>query len=169
MGRVADKCFNVEYEERKDFDPSNRLQLMEYQMRNELAYINKLSNLSLGRDAASEHKPELSRAIVEITAAKNVTTVDQKNNDTECLKKTRYKNTNIRAFPGRNEEILEDMVEFSEPPILDKHVNNCHPKKKLKLSMKQISNIIFKTLFFTVCRINTFAKINYSETSKPLY
>ncbi|XP_016660514.1 uncharacterized protein LOC100160693 [Acyrthosiphon pisum] len=138
MGRVADKCFKVEYEERKDFDPSNRLHLMEYQMRNELAYINKLSNLSLGRDVASEHKPELSRAIVEISAAKNVTTDEQKNNDIECPKKTRYKNTNIRAFPGRNEDVLEDMVEFSVPPILDKHVNNCHPKKKLKLSRRKI-------------------------------
>ncbi|KAL4143918.1 hypothetical protein QTP88_006171 [Uroleucon formosanum] len=148
MGRVADKCFKVKYEERKDFDPSNKLQLMEYQMRSELAYINKLSNLALGRDAASEHKPELSRTIMEINAAQNVTTVDQKNNDIECLKRTRYKNTNIRAFPGRNEDILEDMVEFSEPPILDKQVNNCHPKKKLKLSKKQISDYIFKCFFF---------------------
>lgn len=143
MGRVADKCFKVEYEERKDFDPSNRLQLMEYQMRNELAYINKLSNLCLGRDVVTEHKPDLSRAIVEISAAKNVTTVEQKYNDIESPKKNRYKNTNTRAFPGRNEDILEDMVEFSEPPILDKHVNNCHHKKRLKLSRRKIlSNII---------------------------
>lgn len=144
MGRVADQCFKVQYEERKNFDPSNRLQLMEYQMRNELAYINKLSNLSLGREVTSEYKPELSKVIEEINAAKTVTTVDQKNNDTECLKKSRYKNTNARAFPGRNEEILEDMVEFSEPPILDKHINHCHPKKKLKLSRRKISNNISK-------------------------
>jgi len=111
-------------------------------MRNELLYINKLSNLSLGREVTSEHKPELSRVIEEINATKTVTTVDQKNNDIECSKKTRYKNTNTRAFPGRNEEILEDMVEFSEPPILDKNVSNCHPKKKLKLSRRKISNNI---------------------------
>jgi len=144
MGRVADKCFKVQHEERKNIDPSNRLQLMEYQMRNELAYTNKLSNLSLGREVTSEYKPELSRAIEAINTAKTVTTVDQKNNDTECPKKPRYKNTNARAFPGRNEEILEDMVEFAEPPILDKQINNCHPKKKLKLSRRKISNNIFK-------------------------
>jgi len=143
MGRVADKYFNVQYEERKNFDPSNRLQLMEYQMRNELTYINKLSKLSLGREIASENKPELSKVIEEINTAKTGTTVDQKNNEIECPKKTRYKNANARAFPGRNEEILEDMVELSEPPILDKHVNNCHPKKKLKLSRRKISNNIF--------------------------
>lgn len=144
MGRVADKCFNVQYEERKDFDPSNRLQLMEYQMRNELAYINKLSKLSLGHGAAFEYKPELSKAIVEISTAKTVTTVNQKNNEIERKKKNRYKNTNIRAFPGRNEDMLKDMVELSEPPNLEKNINICHPKKKLKLSRRRIKKHITK-------------------------
>jgi len=143
MGRVADMSFKIQYEERKDFDPFNKLQLMESQIRNELKYINKLSNLSLGRDAAPEYKPVLSQAIVEIKSAKNVNKVQQQNNDTDCPKKPRYKNPNFRAFPGKNEEILEDMVELLEPPIPDKPVNNCHHKKKLKLSKKQISNNFF--------------------------
>ncbi|KAE9527865.1 hypothetical protein AGLY_012689 [Aphis glycines] len=140
MGRVADKCFKTQYEERKNLDIFNKLELMEYQMRQELAYINKLSNLSLGRDAVPDYKPELSRVIVEINSARTVTTVKQQIDDIDCPKKPRYKNTNIRAFPGRNEEILKDMVELSEPPIIDKNVNNCHPKKKLKLSRRKIKN-----------------------------
>lgn len=144
MGRVADKCFKTEYEERKSLDLFNKLELMEYQMRQELAYINKLSNLSLGRDAVPDYKPELSRVILEINSARTVTTVKQQNDDIDYLKKPRYRNTNFRAFPGKNEEILKDMIEFSEPPIIDKNVNNCHPKKKLKLSRRKISNNIKK-------------------------
>jgi len=156
MGRIADKCFKTQYEERKSLDLFNKLELMEYQMRQELAYINKLSNLFLGRDAIPDYKPELSRVIVEINSARTVTTVKQQNDDIDCPKKPRYKNTNFRAFPGKNEEILKDMVELSEPPIIDKNVNNCHPKKKLKLSRRKISNNIKKYLLLNNGRyINT--------------
>ncbi|XP_026805383.1 uncharacterized protein LOC113548615 [Rhopalosiphum maidis] len=144
MGRVADKCFKTQYEERTNLDLFNKLELMEYQMRNELAYINKLSNLSLNRDAAPDYKPELSRVIVEINAAKTIPKANQQNDDIDCQKKPRYKNTNFRAFPGKNEDILEDMVEFSEPPIPEKNTNNCHHKKKLKLSRKQMKKHIKK-------------------------
>ncbi|XP_025195337.1 uncharacterized protein LOC112594647 [Melanaphis sacchari] len=144
MGRVADHYFKTQYEERKNLDLLNKLELMEDQIRHELTYINKLSNMSLGRDATPDYKPELSRVIVEINAAKNVTTAKQQNDDIDCPKKPRYKNTNFRAFPGKNEDVLEDMIEFSEPSVLDKNVDNCHPKKKLKLSKKQIKNHIKK-------------------------
>lgn len=125
---MADKYFQIEYEERKDFDPFNKLQLMDHQMRNELAYIKKLSNLTLGHDAVPEYKSPLAEELVEISIHKKPDLV-KINNETINTKKTRYKNKKHIAFPGKNENVLEDMVITTEVPNCDEEIF-VHPKKK---------------------------------------
>lgn len=143
LGRVADKHFATEYEERKDFDPSKKLQLMEDQMRNELTYINKLANLTIGHDAISEYKPELSKVLVEINTAKAVNMSDQKVNDEiDSLQKKRYKYKKCIAFPGKNENVLDDMVTIAEVSKQSEPTVHCHPRKKLKMSKKSNNNKI---------------------------
>lgn len=136
MGRVADNNFKIQYEERKDFDQINRLQTMEHQMRNELTYINKLSNLSLGHDVAPEYKAELSQVLIQIDTSHNFKSLKQPNDGIDTEKKKIFWYRKPRAFPGKNEDILEDMVEFLPPPVSEP-VDNCHPKKKLKMSKRR--------------------------------
>jgi len=140
LGRVADKQFQTVYEERKEFDPISKVQLMEQQMRNELTYINMLSNLTLGHNAAPEYKPALSETLIEVNAVKNVNVNKRQssNQDANKLKKPRYKNKKSVAFPGKNESILEDMV-ITPPEVLKQKtpINNaCHPRKKLMKTKK---------------------------------
>lgn len=130
LGRVADKYFQIDYEERKEFDPFNKLQLMDQQMRNELAYINKLSNLTLGHDSAPEYKSQLAEELVEINIPKKSDIV-KINNETDT-KKMRYKNKKYIAFPGKNEDVLEDMVITTEVPNCDDQISYQPKKKKSK-------------------------------------
>lgn len=135
MGRVADKHFAIEYEERREFDPTKRLQLMEDQMRKELTYINKLTNLTLGHDFVSEYKPELSKVLVEINMVKAVNTSGQKVNEKiNSLQKKRYKNKKCIAFPGKNENVLDDMVTFEEISTQSDLTVQYHRKKKQKIT-----------------------------------
>lgn len=141
MGRVADKHFATEYEERREFDPTKRLQLMEDQMRNELTYINKLTNLTLGHDFVSEYKPELSKLLVEINMVKAVNTSGQKVNEKfKSLQKKRFKNKKCIAFPGKNENVLDDMVTIAEIPKQSEPIVHSHPKKRRKISKKSNNN-----------------------------
>jgi len=147
MGRVSDKYFQVEYEEREEFEISNKLNLMEQQMRNELIYINKLSNLTLGRDAAPEYQTELLKLLAETNSAKNVDIVEDKTNKNICSKKNRYRNKKNIAFPGVNENVLEDMVTIiEEPDSLDEETIHYDSKNKLKISKKSKN----KFLIFTI-------------------
>lgn len=146
MGRVADKYFKIEYEERRDFS-FNRLQLIEHQIRDEVAYINKLSNLTLGRDAAPGYKAELSSVLEEINNPKKSSIIKNKISEKKCLKKVRYKNKNVIAFPGKNENILEDMVTTVEPPH-EQPSKTCKPTKK--------SNITFLYLIYLFIKQHSF-------------
>lgn len=104
---------------------------MEHQMRSELAYINKLSNLSLGHEAASEYKSQLSEQLVEINVPEKSDIV-KINKETVYEKKMRYKNKKYIAFPGKNEDVLEDMVITTEIPNSDDQTNYQPKKKKSK-------------------------------------
>lgn len=137
MGRVADKYFQIEYEEREEFDIFNKLQLIEPQMRNELAYINKLSNSALGRDVAQEYKVGLSKVLVEIDIAEKINKIEENNVvGTACTNKRRYKMCQTRAFPGVNDDILQDMVITPEPSNPSEGTVKCGSKKKHKLPKK---------------------------------
>lgn len=144
MGRVADKHFQTKYEERENFDVFDKCQLMEQQMRNELTYINKLSNLTFGRDAAPECKTDLSTLLMNISTAKkpDVSIKKLQSNETIGMKKNRYKNKNSIAYPGVNENVLKDMVTTVKPPEYVERVENCNPKKKQKLQKKCKSSSI---------------------------
>lgn len=144
MGRVADKHFQTKYEERENFDVFDKCQLMEQQMRNELTYINKLSNLTFGRDAAPECKTDLSTLLMNISTAKkpDVSIKKLQSNETICMKKNRYKNKNSIAYPGVNENVLKDMVTTVKPPEYVERVENCNPQKKQKLQKKCKSSSI---------------------------
>lgn len=111
MGRVADNYFKIEYEKRNDIDLINKLQLMEQQMHTELSYINKLSNLTLGREVAPESKAKLSKTLMEISGDGqfNANTYNTKSSNDDISKK-RYKNKMGVCFPGKNDNILDDMV-----------------------------------------------------------
>jgi len=139
LGRVADKQFKIEYEERREFDPIDKLQLMEQQMRNELAYINRLSNMTLGHNVAPEYKPKLSKTFIEINTEKSVN-LNQcpKNRVVKKLNKSRYKNKKNVAFPGKNDNILDDMVVIAETSKQTMStINNCHLRNKLKKLKKR--------------------------------
>lgn len=135
MGHSADKYFKIDYEERTEFNPYYKLQLMEHQMRDELTYINKLSSLALNREIAPDYKAELTPALEMITNIKDDDSVKQQVYENASLKKKRYRNKMNVAFPGKNDDLLEDMVVMAKPPPIEPIVN-CHPKKKLKLSKK---------------------------------
>jgi len=123
------------YEERKVLDPISKLQLMEQQMRNELAYVNKLSNLTLGHDAVPEYKPELSNTLLEIHMEELSVNNRQSTQNTKQSKVPRYKYKRNVAYPGKNENILDDMVITAEPSEQNAPTSsNCHPRKKLKMS-----------------------------------
>lgn len=141
MGRVADKYFGIVYEERRDFSFS-RLQLIEHQIRDELAYINKLSNLTLGHDAAPGYKAELSSVLVEINDSKTSSIIKNKVKEEKRLKKVRYKNKNVIAFPGKNENLLEDMVITVES-------SPEQPTKKFKATKKS-NNTFFYVIYLII-------------------
>lgn len=126
MGRVADNYFKIEYEKRSNIEPINKLQLMEQQMRTELSYINKLSNLTLGRDIAPECKVELSKALIEISAVKQLDTINLPKDD---ISKKRYKNKKVVVFPGKNDNMLEDMVTTAKSSD-ELYPSNSHSRKK---------------------------------------
>lgn len=145
MGRVADKHFQTKYEERETFDMFDKCQLMEQQMRNELTYINKLSNLTFGRNAAPECKTDLSTLLMNISTAKKPDVLINKklqSNETIGTKRNRYKNKNSIAYPGVNESVLKDMVTTVKPSEYIEKVDNCNPKKKQKLQKKCKSSSI---------------------------
>lgn len=144
MGRVADKHFQTKYEERENFDVFDKCQLMEQQMRNELTYINKLSNLTFGRNAAPECKTDLSTLLMNISAAKkpDVSIKKLQSSETIGIKRNRYKNKNSIAYPGVNENVLKDMVTTVKPSEYIERVNNCNKKKKQKLQKKCKSSSI---------------------------
>lgn len=128
LGRTADKYFQIQYEERKGYDFSNKLQLMEHQMRNETAYINRLSKLALGHKAVSEYKPQLSVEVNDDLKKSNI--VKNINNKTASSKNIRYKNKKTHAFPGKNDNVLEDMVLINEAVPDEDKIKCEQPKKK---------------------------------------
>lgn len=139
LGRVADKQFQIEYEERREFDPIDKLQLMEQQMRNELAYINRLSTLTVGHNVAPEYKPELSKTLITINTEKSVNVNQcQNNQNVKKLNKSRYRNKKNTAFPGKNDNVLDDMVVTAETSKEITTINDCHPRTELKKSKKSI-------------------------------
>lgn len=125
MGRVADKYFKIEYEERSDIDPINKLQLMEQQMHKELLYINKLSNLTLGRNVAPETNAELSKVLKHINVVEQLDTTKLQNDV-----KKRYKNKKNVVFPGKNDNVLEDMVTIVKSPEEKTSYSDLKKKKK---------------------------------------
>jgi len=144
MARVADKHFQTEYEERKELDLLNKFQLIEQQMRNELTYINKLNNQSLKHDIGPEYKAVLSKTLEDISTAhksdqKSSVLIKQQSDETDIMKKGRYKNSKNIAFPGVNEDILEDMVTCVEPQEHNETLTNNSDTKKRKKKKEKTS------------------------------
>lgn len=118
LGRVADRYFLTDYEDNTIFNPFSKLKLMEDQMRTELAYINKLSKMTLGHIVASEYKPMLSQALLQIeNDTKYETEIQEHSYKNSSSKQTRYKHKQTIAFPGKNDNILDDMVVMAGEPI----------------------------------------------------
>lgn len=163
MGCVADKHFQTNYEERDNFDVFNKCQLMEQQMRNELIYINKLSNMTFGRNATPEHKTNLSTLLIDISTAKksDVTIKKLQSNETTDTKRNRYKNKNSIAYPGVNENVLKDMVTIVKPLECTQRIDSCNPKKKQKLKKKCKSFFFFKFLIMHLKKLYLMVKYYY--------
>ncbi|XP_050441977.1 uncharacterized protein LOC126846528 [Adelges cooleyi] len=109
MGRTAEKYFNLEYEERAELD-FGKLQLMESQLRTESSYIKKLEQLVLGTETIHEYKSDLTRSLEAIKVSKKCNTTVKEDDLELCSKIKRYKNKKNVAFPGKNEDVLEDMI-----------------------------------------------------------
>lgn len=126
---------------------------MERQMRDELAYINKLSNLALNCDVAPDYKAELTTSLAQIKNTTHSCTVKQSNDVKMYSKKGRYKTKKSIAFPGKTDDVLEDMVIVTESEPIEEPINNFHPRKKLKLSKKSKDEFLFiKVDFILECK-----------------
>ncbi|VVC26576.1 Hypothetical protein CINCED_3A011717 [Cinara cedri] len=134
LGRAADRYFKIKYEESNVFDPFSKLKLMEDQMRSELTYINKLSEMSLGREVTKEYKPEILQALMQIENSSKYNNIEggDQNYKNSSLKQTQFKNRKTVAFPGKNENILHDMVEIPVQQFISKPKNKRRSKKNQK-------------------------------------
>lgn len=135
LGRVADNYFKIEYEEHKVFDPFSKLKLMEDQMRTELAYINKLSKMTLSHAVSSDYKSEISQALIQINSNKYNIERQEQSDKNFSSKQSRYKHKQTVAFPGKNDYVLDDMVKIADQPIINKS-KNFQSKEKRKTTQK---------------------------------
>lgn len=136
MGRIADKNFEIEYEERTEIYSLNKVKIMEHQIRNRLSYINKLSNLTLGCDAALEYKIKLSTDFEQILNSKDQKPAENNTSVEKPLKQNNPKK--FVVFPGKNDHLLQDLVTTQEVTHCSASTdsdNSCSeklPKKKSK-------------------------------------
>lgn len=129
---------------------------MEDQMRTELAYINKLSKMTLGHIVVSEYRPELSQALLQIENDSKFKTEIQEPSDKNCSsKQTRYKLKQTVAFPGKNDNVLDDMVAIVGQP-------KTNPKNKQKKTRKSIKKHKFvqKNSTLSTCELLRHARVN---------
>lgn len=112
---------------------------MEDQLRSELTYINKLSKMTLSHAVTSEYKPEISKALMQIDNSFKYNIEGQDQNDKDPSKQTYNKHKKTVAFPGKNDNILDDMVEIASQQITNKSKNNSKPKGKQKSGQKSSS------------------------------
>ncbi|XP_050548610.1 uncharacterized protein LOC126910254 [Daktulosphaira vitifoliae] len=135
MGRIANNYLKIHYEDRVPLNNINKLQLMECQMKDESLYVKKLENMTLGTKRIYEYQPELTSTLEAINDTKKSTPALKEDDIDLHSKMRRYKNKKNVAFPGKNEDVLEDMVIVTEPkPLLQA---NCNTKKKSKLLKKR--------------------------------
>lgn len=155
MGRVADRYFQTEYEEREELNLADRFRLVEQQVCNELAYMNRLSVESMKRDLGVKFEAVLSRTLEDIRSAaarsKSDDAIEPQSKD--AAKKGRYKSSKNIAFPGVNEDKLEDMVTCEVPQKRVEPNSDCDTKKKRKKSkhpkrLVSINNYTTRTFFF---------------------
>lgn len=139
MGRTAEKYFNLEYEERAELD-FGKLQLMESQLRTESSYIKKLEQLVLGTETIHEYKSDLTRSLEAIKVSKKCNTTVKEDDLELCSKIKRYKNKKNVAFPGKNEDVLEDMITTAQ--LQTETSASCSRKENTKHLRKSNRNVL---------------------------